>query len=288
MPKGHVGRTLLDKVCPVCQKVYQSRAGDTRKTCSRECGKIAQDRVRAATAAARSKQVERRCVTCGDLFKTKVSDRGVYCSKACMYARNDTTRACEVCGKPFRSAPSQLHVRTCSYECGLKIRDNHDQRVELQCKTCGMKFLESPSKVGRRVYCSKACQETDPEVRAEKRRRVQGSSNPNWQGGIVTHTISATGKAYTRQPLHRELAKSSARRARKLQATVAWADKDKIAWFYAQAKELTKFTGMVYHVDHIVPLTSKLVCGLHNEFNLQLLPGPENLRKQNRHWPDMP
>jgi hypothetical protein len=42
------------------------------------------------------------------------------------------------------------------------------------------------------------------------------------------------------------------------------------------------------HVDHIVPLVSKFVCGLHCEANLQLLPGPENQRKGNRVWPDMP
>lgn len=47
-------------------------------------------------------------------------------------------------------------------------------------------------------------------------------------------------------------------------------------------------TGIKWQVDHIVPINSHLVCGLHSEYNLAVIPKKENLSKGNRYWPDMP
>jgi hypothetical protein len=74
----------------------------------------------------------------------------------------------------------------------------------------------------------------------------------------------------------------SKRRAKRLNATPIWADEKKIEGFYKEAKELEKKTGIKYHVDHIIPLISDRVCGLHVEYNLQVLPYYENIAKSNK------
>ena len=80
-------------------------------------------------------------------------------------------------------------------------------------------------------------------------------------------------------------AKNAKKRSLKLNASVSWADQEKIRWFYKQAIRLTRITGIKFHVDHIAPLKSKYVCGLHNEFNLQILMAYENQSKHNKFTP---
>lgn len=83
-------------------------------------------------------------------------------------------------------------------------------------------------------------------------------------------------------------AKTQWRQAQKLRATPVWANEFFIDEAYHLAKLRTEATGFKWHVDHIVPLRSKLVCGLHWEGNLQVIPAVENMKKHNRYWPDMP
>lgn len=76
--------------------------------------------------------------------------------------------------------------------------------------------------------------------------------------------------------------------AAKRQAIPQWADRQAIDLIYAAAVKAARESGKPYHVDHIVPLQSPIVCGLHCEANLQVLPGSDNQSKGNKRWPDMP
>lgn len=94
--------------------------------------------------------------------------------------------------------------------------------------------------------------------------------------------------AWKRANPHKVNALKVKREADRLKATPLWVSALAVELFYKSAREKSERTGDVWHVDHIVPLRSKLVCGLHCEFNLQVISGEENMRKSNRHWPDMP
>lgn len=75
------------------------------------------------------------------------------------------------------------------------------------------------------------------------------------------------------------------RRAQQLKATPPWANRLAIRAIYEQAKALEASTGIPMHVDHEVPLVHPLVCGLHVEHNLRVLPARANQSKSNRWTP---
>lgn len=76
------------------------------------------------------------------------------------------------------------------------------------------------------------------------------------------------GKAYRR-------AKEALREERVRIATPSWADRRAISEFFMDRPPGT-------HLDHIIPLRGKNVCGLHVLVNLQYLPAQENLSKSNK------
>lgn len=277
------------KSCEVCSTEFEVTAsGSAKRTCSDACGY--ELRVRD-----RRNQVEMQCATCSTGFFTRLalieSGSAKYCSKRCLYDRNkaDTLRKCECCGKEFTSPPSQTHVKTCSTECGYKVHQvwNEKEKVELTCKHCGDKFFEHESKAGSRVYCSRTCMASSDDLARLRSERLSGDGNPMWKGGLGVKAVSASGRAYTRSQPHVENEKSVRRRRARDRATPDWADLDKVKEIYKLARQVSETTGITHHVDHMVPLTSDLVCGFHNEFNLRVIPGLENLQKHNHHWPDM-
>lgn len=77
--------------------------------------------------------------------------------------------------------------------------------------------------------------------------------------------------------------KHNSRCDRKIRARkCSWADINKIKDIYRKCRQISRVTGIQHHVDHIVPLCSDRVCGLHYECNLQIIPATDNLRKSNK------
>jgi hypothetical protein len=80
-------------------------------------------------------------------------------------------------------------------------------------------------------------------------------------------------------------ADTKARRRKHREATPPWItqkQKAEIRQLYQIAITMSKTTGEQYVVDHIVPLCSDVVCGLHVPWNLRVITQEENLKKSNK------
>lgn len=60
-----------------------------------------------------------------------------------------------------------------------------------------------------------------------------------------------------------------------------WVDRVALSAVYAECRRLSAATGTPHHVDHVVPLAGKTVCGLHVPWNLRVVPASVNLQKGN-------
>jgi hypothetical protein len=82
---------------------------------------------------------------------------------------------------------------------------------------------------------------------------------------------------------------TSLRRRRFREATPPWISrkqKVEVRQLYQIAMTMSRTTGEQYVVDHIYPLRSEVVCGLHVPWNLRVVTQAENLQKSNFLPPD--
>lgn len=178
-------------------------------------------------------------------FKKKVIARGVRRQKARRAADTEFQERMAEHQKRYY----QRHKDACDARNKEWAAKNPEKRREIANEWAAKDYAVNPEK-----YKARAVESRKANLDAARKKvREWQKANP----GVVNYHVTC-------------------RRALKMKAMPAWADKERIKQFYMDAQRL----GLV--VDHIIPLKSKYVCGLHVENNLQLLTSEENARKGNK------
>lgn len=129
----------------------------------------------------------------------------------------------------------------------------------------------------RKEYRKKYYQ--DPAVKARHKNTCKA-----WNESHIDETKLYHQQHYrenTAYYIAKDLKRSKAERV----ATPAWCNLTKCQEFYAEARRLTKETGIAHEVDHIDPIQGELVCGMHVHNNLQILTFKENNLKRHKFTP---
>ena len=171
-------------------------------------------------------------------------------------------------------------------------------------KTCACCKVELPvenfhksstRKDGLHCYC-KPCENQKSREQYAKHKARKDAQNKRWyeenkQSRLVSQyawqesnkeKVSEIQKRYSKNHRGKINAKSMKRLATKINATPKWANMTRIQCYYSLADMFNKNTDQKWHVDHIVPLRGKNVCGLHVDYNLRVIPAIENMKKGNR------
>jgi hypothetical protein len=142
-----------------------------------------------------------------------------------------------------------------------------------KCKTCAYQMVLNKKEYNKEVFAERTRLYTEKyrsKLSIEEKERVKAHQREH----IKLPSVKAKRNEVCRRYY-----------ATKNNATPNWLTKEQkslMADFYFLAKDCELVTGELYHVDHIVPLMGKDVCGLHVPWNLQVLPSDLNMKKSNR------
>lgn len=128
------------------------------------------------------------------------------------------------------------------------------------------------------------------EKLVEKRKREYGQNketeNIRGREWHATNKLSVASRKKVYRAANKEIINANAAKRRAAQQTPVWLsnfDRLKIRCIYSVASMLTRENSESWHVDHIIPLQGKTVCGLHVPNNLQFIRGADNLTKANKY-----
>ena len=165
------------------------------------------------------------------------------------------------------------------------------------CCTCKQSLLliafgKSKNATNGHARVCKACRKAEYQsnpIPAKQRASIWKKENPKkrlennriWREQNPEKTKASRNKWAHNNKAYGAFNRSVDRTKRK-QAMPLWANEFFIEEAYHLAKLRTELFGFKWHVDHIIPIKGKTVCGLHVENNLQVIPAIDNLKKGNK------
>lgn len=172
------------------------------------------------------------------------------------------SKGCSVCGKT--KTPEEFYKATKSQD-GLTNR----------CRACDALYQK-----GRKAEKAEANRRWYIKAGTEQLAARRAKTKAKREAHLTLKVQAIDLGQWRRQQAKRALQKHK--------ATPVWVNAEhhsRIRQIYAVTQLLQEATASVYHVDHIVPLFSEEVCGLHVWWNMQPLSEAANLLKNNTFEP---
>ena len=189
--------------------------------------------------------------------------------------------------------------KTCNKKLGLSDFHKHKNSkdgLSTSCKSCvkiKSKYWYDSNKEYAKIRAKIYAQENPEKVRlwklkyrtSEKGKEVHRVHRKN-SYRQNPEKYRSQSKYYRENNPDKRSHWQKAREARKKQACPKWLSDGQLSDIqdlYKLRDKLSKVFGVDYHVDHIVPLNGKDICGLHVPWNLQILESSLNLSKSNKY-----
>ena len=154
-------------------------------------------------------------------------------------------------------------------------------RFESWCKECKSKHRKEYYQENKEKEKLRATQH-HYNTYAEKRKHKVKKAIEWVKNNPDKYKVNAK-KCYEKTKLKR-FAYQALARAKRRNAVPTWFDtiREDVQKIYIEARTKTLETGIPHEVDHIIPLVSEYVCGLHVPNNLRVITRFENRSKQNK------
>jgi hypothetical protein len=186
---------------------------------------------------------------------------------------------CFQCGRELKPHYSGKLQKYCSLKCETKYKwrlEHPFTPITRKCLCCGQDFTQETNR--NKMYCSTKCLR---KVFRNSHKNKLADEFKNWREKNKDY-LKIKYKEWSIRNRALKTFLQNKRYADILKRTPSYADMEKIKQFYIDAERITQETGIIHHIDHIIPLKGICVSGFHHEGNLQILTAVENLTKSNK------